>query len=121
MKLNKIDKLVFLFCFLLVVTLYWVLWKADEGAREVEVLVDGEKTHILDLFESKRLSIKGSRGESVIEIKDGQARFLSSPCNTSFCVRSGWQSHSGDFVACLPNSVSLHLVGGKKIYDAINF
>ena len=121
MILTNIARVIFLFCFLFVLSLYWLLWKADENAQEVEVLVDGKKTHILDLFDNKRLSISGSHGESVIEIKDGQVRFVSSPCNTSFCVRSGWQKHGGDFVACLPNSVSFHLVGGKKIYDAINF
>lgn len=121
MRLTWADKIVLILCVLLTASLYWGLWRADDEAREVEIIVDGEKNYILDLFENKRLSVKGKLGESVIEIKDGQARFISSPCNTSFCVRSGWQNHGGDFVACLPNSVSLHLVGGSKLYDAINF
>ncbi len=121
MKLTNTDKLVFILSVLLVIGLYWGFWSANEDAREVEILVNGEKTHILDLFEDKRISVTGKLGESIIEIKDGQARFLSSSCNTSFCVRSGWQNHGGDFVACLPNGVSLHLAGGKKVYDAINF
>ena len=121
MKLTGLDKIVFVLCILVVLSLYFSFWRADEDASEVEIIVGGVKTHILDLFENKQLSIEGTHGESVIEIKDGQARFISSPCNTSFCVRSGWQSQGGDFVACLPNSVSIHLVGGQKIYDAINF
>ena len=121
MLLTSLDKIILLLCFFLVVSLYWVLWRVDEEAHEVEIIVGGEKTYILDLHEDKRLSVKGKQGESIIEIKNGQARFISSSCNTSFCVRSGWQSHSGDFIACLPNSVSIHLAGGKKVYDAINF
>lgn len=121
MRLSQSDKVVVIFSVVLVASLYWFFWQGNDTAQEVEVLVDGKKTHILDLFENKRVTIQGSLGESIIEIKDGQARFLSSPCNTSFCVRSGWQDHGGDFVACLPNGVSLHLVGGNKVYDAINF
>jgi len=119
--LSRVDKLVFILCIIVVVGLYWMLWRADEEAREVEIIINGEKNYILDLHENKRLVVKGSQGESVIEIKNGQARFINSTCHTSFCVRSGWQSHGGDFVACLPNSVSIHLAGGNKVYDAINF
>jgi len=121
MAITRLDKIVIALSSLLVVSLYWGLWRADEEASEVEIFVDGKKSYILDLFENKLVTVQGARGESMIEIKDGQARFVNSPCSTSFCVRSGWQNHGGDFVACLPNSVSLHLVGGQKIYDAINF
>ncbi|MDH5257947.1 MAG: NusG domain II-containing protein [Gammaproteobacteria bacterium] len=121
MKLTAPDKIVFSLSILFIVSLYWGLWQASDEAYEVEIFISGEKNYRLDLHENKRLAVKGKLGDSIIEIKDGQARFISSPCNTSFCVRNGWQSHGGDFAACLPNAVSLHLVGGGKIYDAINF
>jgi len=121
MTLTRSDTVVVALGFLLVSSLYWGFWRADESAAELVIFVNGEKAYILDLFEDKKITVKGSVGDSLIEIKNGQARFISSPCNTSFCVRSGWQMHGGDFAACLPNSVSLHLSGGTKVYDAINF
>ena len=119
--LSRADKLVIIFSLALVISLYWLLWRGSSEAQEVEIIVNGEKQYILDLHTNTQIQVDGKHGSSMIEIKDGQARFVSSPCSTSFCVRSGWQHQSGDFVACLPNGVSLHLAGGAKVYDAINF
>jgi len=120
-KLNRIDWFVLVLCVAFIISLYVRFWKADESAQQVEILVQGEKQYILDLKQDRKITVQGKQGESLIEIKDGKARFISSSCNTSFCVRNGWQQHGGDFVACLPNAVSLHLAGGSKLYDAINF
>ena len=119
--LSRADKLVIIFSLGLVISLYWLLWRGSSEAQEVEIIVDGEKQYILDLYTNTQIQVDGKHGRSMIEIKDGQVRFVSSPCSTGFCVRSGWQHQSGDFVACLPNGVSLHLAGGVKVYDAINF
>lgn len=121
MKLSFSDKSVFVLSFLLVAALYWGLWKSDGLAQEVEILVEGKIQYILDLQEDKIITVQGTRGDSIIKISDGQVRFVSSHCNTSFCVRNGWQKNGGDFIACLPNGVSFYLKGGKKVYDAINF
>ncbi len=37
------------------------------------------------------------------------------------CVNSGWLSHAGDSTACLPNGVSISLLGSGETYDAVSF
>lgn len=45
--------------------------------------------------------VEGEIGTTVIEVRDGRARFLSSPCPNETCVLEGFQ----DFIVCLPNKV----------------
>jgi len=34
-----------------------------------------------------------------------------SPCRDKICVLGGWISHSGEWLACLPNSVFVRVEG----------
>jgi len=53
----------------------------------------------------------GPRGETIVEISNGTARVLDSPCPDKTCVAAGAISLSGQFIACLPNRVSISLEG----------
>jgi hypothetical protein len=47
-----------------------------------------------------------------------------SPCVGQQCVHSGWAQRGGEFIACVPNRVSLVVLGrgaGGDYYDSINF
>ncbi|MCA1799073.1 MAG: NusG domain II-containing protein [Xanthomonadaceae bacterium] len=63
--------------------------------------------------------ISGRLGESVVEVKDGNARFVDSPCRNRVCIAAGWLARSEDFAACAPNGVSMRLRGQGQRYDAI--
>jgi len=119
--LSKADKLIFVTALSLLVVLYLVFWTADSAAQQVEILVDGEKRYVYDLRDEKTINIEGRLGTSVIRIENGKVRFLNSSCSSKLCIRSGWHEHAGSLLACLPNGVSVHLQGGSKMYDAINF
>lgn len=70
------------------------------------------------------LRVPGALGISEIEIRDGQIRFNSSPCPGQQCVHSGWAKRGGEFIACVPNRVSITVLGqgaGGDYYDSINF
>ena len=75
----------------------------------------------LPLSGEQRVSVHGPLGDSVIEIRDGRVRFVSSPCNGKQCVHSGWLSHSGELAACLPNGIMVSVMGRERRYDSINF
>jgi hypothetical protein len=76
---------------------------------------------IYDLNQKRELHIKGLLGESIISINNGQARFKRSPCPNQYCVHQGWLSHAGQVAICLPNQVSLQLLGAKNTYDSLNY
>ncbi len=68
--------------------------------------------------------VPGLLGISEIEVRDGQIRFNSSPCPGQQCVHSGWAKRGGEFIACVPNRVSVTVLGqgaGGDYYDSITF
>ena len=101
--------------------LYIHLWFVDEPANHV-MIRNGSNTPITVALQPDRLlPVAGLLGESIIEVRKGRTRFVSSPCRTQVCVHSGWLANAGEFVACLPNRISLTLVGKDPRFDAINF
>ncbi len=74
-----------------------------------------------DLNQTRELRIHGALGDSLISIAQGKVRFKKSPCNNQYCVHQGWLSHAGQVAICLPNQISLQLMGAKNNYDSLNY
>jgi len=121
LQFSLADKIALFGCVGVIVFLYLQVSSSQYIATSIEVSVGEELTHKLDIQRDQVLKIDGEKGSSVLEIKSNRVRFISSTCSTQFCVRNGWQEHAGDFVACLPNEISVYLPGDNKRYDAINF
>ncbi len=119
--LTKADILLILVVTGLVGWLYVAIWGADTAALEVEIWSRGERVQTLPLAEDRQLDIAGALGISQIEIKQAEARFVASPCSNKLSVLHGWLRHAGETTACLPNQVSLRILGRDPRYDAINF
>ena len=100
---------------------YAALWLPESNALEIEIWGRGQRVETLPLAENHRIEVSGALGVSHIEIKDAQVRFLDSPCSNKLCVHSGWHRHAGETIACLPNQVSVRILGRDRRYDAINF
>jgi len=64
--------------------------------------------------------VDGLKGVSRLRIADGQIRFVDSPCQGRYCIHTGWLSSTGQVAACLPNGVVVEILGGERVYDAIN-
>ena len=74
------------------------------------------------LYNSRKnqtLNIHGSEGVTVIEIKDKQIRFVSSPCPGKTCIACGAVHRPNMPIVCLPNRVSAYITG-KAEFDAIS-
>ena len=72
-------------------------------------------------FKTKKISLIGKEGESIIEIKEGRARFKSAPCKNQYCVQQGWIHLTGQMLICIPNEVSIEILGKSKVYDSLNY
>ena len=53
--------------------------------------------------------VPGPLGYTTVELKDGIARVISSPCTNQTCVTSGSVWRRGQWVACLPNAVFIRV------------
>jgi len=74
----------------------------------------------VNLYQPQQIIVQGSKGESKIEVKDGQIRFIASPCKQQYCVHAGWLTESKSFITCLPNQVSIELPHANK-FDSISY
>jgi len=120
-KLTGLDKFTVLISVCIIAVLFYYSWSPASDARYAAVYVGGEKRYIIDLHEDNVLDIEGEDGISQLEIRNGKVRFISSPCQSQFCLRNGWLSPVIGVIACLPNGVSLELLNQDKPYDGINF
>lgn len=56
----------------------------------------------------------GPLGDTVVEIRGGEAYILRSPCANQTCIATGRIRKQGQWVACLPNGVFLSVEGGEN-------
>ena len=114
------DWLVILVCLALVLLTFQQFW-ARQPASQIKIRQANEIVGIFDLNQNRELHIKGAIGESHISIQNGQVRFKQSPCINQYCVHQGWLNRTGQVAICLPNQISLQLIGAKSTYDSLNY
>lgn len=114
------DWLVIISGSLLVVYLFQTLW-SNEHAAKVQITIGNKVYGIYSLNQQREIHVHGKLGDAVISIAQGKARFAKSPCNTQYCVHQGWLTRAGQAAICLPNQISLELLGEAKPYDSLNY
>jgi hypothetical protein len=118
---TRADWVLAVLALVLLAILYSVFWHRGAQGEQVEIWAAGQKPMMLPLNRDRLVHVHGALGDSVIEIRNGKARFHSSPCSTKICIHAGWQSRGGETAACLPNRVSIEIIGDRPEYDSINF
>jgi hypothetical protein len=93
---------------------------AEHEALHGVVRVKGEVVNNIDLNVEvdSRINVTGALGVSVLEVKGGKLRMLSSPCPDKICVNQGWVCKPGEVIVCVPNAVSVSIEGDGGV-DAI--
>lgn len=116
------DIVILLAACMLTIQLYSIFWLDNNQPGEADTLLvqfaDNSPTEY-SLSEAQTIRVEGKIGSSLIEIKQGKARFIHSSCRNQFCVFHGWLSVAGDSTACLPNRISISLKAASSDYDAI--
>ena len=100
--------------------LFQTLWSHQHAAK-VQIRLGDKIYATYDLHLQRDIHVHGPLGEAVIHIAQGKVRFAKSPCHNQYCVHQGWLTHTGQVAICLPNQVSLELVGEQKPYDSLNY
>jgi hypothetical protein len=118
-KLKLGDWAVFALGMGVVIWLFMALW-SNEPAGKVRIRSGNQIYATLSLNQQRTLEIPGALGVSRIVINNGQVRFEESPCRNQYCVHQGWLHKTGQVAICLPNHVSVELLGTKS-YDSLNY
>jgi hypothetical protein len=80
----------------------------------VVVEVDGTAVRKLSLSQPSRTSLPVRGGALVVEVRDGRVAVTSADCPNHVCVRTGWRSHSGEVIVCVPNRVIVKILGKRQ-------
>ncbi len=104
----------------LVLWLFSHFWQR-QAASTLEIRQGDHLFARLTLDQHQQISVPGPLGVSVIEIDYGRVRFIASPCSNQYCVHQGWLKHQLEASLCLPNQVSIRLLGDKPAYDSLNY
>ena len=118
-KLKPGDWVIFALGLSLVIWLFLSIW-SNEPAGKVRIRSGDRVYATLSLNQRRTLQVPGALGVSIIVIDNGQVRFEESPCRNKYCVHQGWLHKAGQVAICLPNHVSVELLGTKS-YDSLNY
>ena len=104
----------------LVVVLTLKVWSGELADRAL-IRSGGKVFREVTLSKDQRIEVPGPLGVSVIVIDRRRARIASDPSPRQYCVRQGWLQQAGEIALCLPNQVSVELLGSHKRYDSLNY
>tara|TARA_B110000208_G_scaffold7733_1_gene9877 strand:+ start:39066 stop:39443 length:378 start_codon:yes stop_codon:yes gene_type:complete len=114
------DYLVMIVSTIVVIFQFKTLW-SNAPASQLMIRQGNKVVGTYDLNQNRELHLHGPLGESHISIAQGKVRFKQSPCTNQYCVHQGWLKLAGQVAICLPNQISLQLIGEKKPYDSLNY
>jgi hypothetical protein len=114
------DWLIIFASLIVIIFLFKSFW-ITTPASQLKIRLGNKVVGTYDLNQTRELHIHGPKGEAIIFIQNGKARFKRSPCTNQYCVHQGWLSRAGQVAICLPNQISLQLIGEKNPYDSLNY
>ena len=114
------DWLVLTLSALAVAGLFHALWHT-EPANKLRIRQGERIFATLSLDQTRSLEVQGPLGVSKVTLEHGKVRFAQSPCNNQYCVHQGWLDKAGQVAVCLPNRISIELLGSSKPYDSLNY
>lgn len=118
--LTRYDKIIIVFIFSLSVLSYVIFSYAVFGgqAEGVEIFVDGKEygTYLFsEIDEKKLLRIETEKGFNVVEITNNSAKMIDASCPDKTDIQSGKISKTGQMIICVPNKVSVKIIGKDKL------
>ena len=107
------NDLILILALLILAGAFWLL-VSSRGAKDgfVVVRVDGVETERHALTENGTYPLNG--GTNVLVIRDGAAWMEEADCPDKICISQGRISREGQAIICLPNRVTVTVVGGSQ-------
>ena len=113
------DWLTVLAALAVVLVLFNRLW-LGETASKVQIRAGNQIHATLSINQQRVVQVPGPLGNTTV-VDHGKARVASDPGARQYCVKQGWLDQAGQVAMCLPNQVSVELLGSRKIHDSLNY
>lgn len=119
--INKKD-IVYVLCILSIALIFIFLNILSNKSIDIiyaEVLLNGVNIKTIPLDNDTVLNIE-QRPEVVLQILNGGIGFIESDCPDQVCIHSGFLTRPGQVAACLPNGLTLMVLGKSIEHDNID-
>lgn len=107
---TRADVLVVVLLLVLAVAVSALTIGREAGSRAV-VVVAGQRSAVLPLEATTRITVQGPLGPTVVEGTGHAVHVVSSACPQNVCVRMGEVSAVGETILCVPNRVVVRVEG----------
>jgi len=114
------DWFIIILFFALIIISMKLLWNLPQG-QYLEIYKNNEILATYSLNQQITKTISGAKGETKITINNGKVRFSSAPCAKKYCIHQGWINKANQIILCIPNKISISILGSNKNYDSINY
>ena len=114
------DWLIIIMFFFLILASAKLLWDFPQG-QYLEIYKNNEILATYSLNQKLKKEIYNTKGVTEVIIDNGKVRFSTSPCPKKYCIHQGWINKANQIIICIPNKISISIVGGIKKYDSINY
>lgn len=118
--MSRKDLFLFSLIFSIIVLFYLFSRLQTVKGDTVIIQVDDKKFLKVSLSENGIVRVPGPLGISIVEIKNGKVKMLSSPCLDKLCIREGYISKPGQIIVCVPNRIILKIEGRANL-DALTY
>jgi len=78
----------------------------------VEIVSPSEKI-VQPLRKNQLIVVHGLTGNVIVQIKNKEAKILSSNCPDQVCIKSGSISNPGPMIVCAPNKVMMRIINKR--------
>ena len=85
------------------------------NGQKAEISVDGKIIKTVSLNQNSIFKINNAE----IQIKGGKIRVLYSPCKDKICIKTGYISKPSQTIVCLPEKLTIRIIGDSKKSDLI--
>jgi hypothetical protein len=111
-QLKLLDYIALLFSLLITSVVALYVYTGSNGPLHVSIKT-AEGTYVYSLEQNRRIPVEGPLGTTYVEIHDGHAAIVESPCPNKLCIQAGELHDNGDWSACMPNKVFVQIEGGQ--------
>jgi len=113
-KFSGGDKILIALCILFNAGLFYYFGTGMGQGSWVVIEVDQKRVARYALSKDRITHVEGPLGSTKIEIRNGKARILRSPCKLKVCIKSGYIQYADRISVCLPNRVVVRIEGNAQ-------
>lgn len=114
------DKVIASFLLLVSLLSFAIVKALDRPGQIALITVQNGQKFSKNLSQNEKFFVSGQIGETTIEVFDGTIKVISSDCPQKLCVRQGGIRQTGEIIVCVPNRLTISIMGTRKNkFDAI--